>query len=179
MSITHKAYAFDWSAFERDELHGILLAALSCRDTAALCAYVNSNLEAIKDPYEGEPLGEDWQELLENRDVQEYGDFALTRFYDPAEDRGLGDSWRAIDLEFAEIDRAAFLGMPFGPVGAHFDPGRLGSYFQTPTQVLASRTQMRQCKLPGLKGRSRKSLEQFNEFLVECVEAGSGLYVTF
>ena len=34
--MSHKAYAFDWSAFARDELHSIILDALSSGDTSRL-----------------------------------------------------------------------------------------------------------------------------------------------
>jgi len=36
VSMSHKAYAFDWSAFARDELHSIILDALSSGDTSRL-----------------------------------------------------------------------------------------------------------------------------------------------
>jgi len=40
VSMLHKAYAFDWSAFARDELHNILLDALSSGDERGLIRYI-------------------------------------------------------------------------------------------------------------------------------------------
>jgi hypothetical protein len=179
MSMSHKAYAFDWLAFEGNELHGILLAAFSSGDPAGLIRYIEAYRGDLKDPYEGDSLDEDWRDMLEKRDVHEYADFALTRFYDPAEDCGLGDQWRAIDDRLPEADQVALLGTPFGPPGAYFDPGRLGSYFQTPKQVAQSLACLRRLKLPDLEEYQRESLERFADLLAECKEAGRGLYITF
>jgi hypothetical protein len=63
--------------------------------------------------------------------------------------------------------------------GEYFDPGREGSYFQTPSQVSESLSRVRKFHLPGLEDYRRKSLERFTELLKECVESRSGLYVTF
>ena len=109
MSMSHKAYAFDWSAFARDELHGILLDALSSGDTNGLIRYIEANQDHLKDLYEGGPLS-DWKNVLENFDVHEFGDFALTRFYDPEKDSGLEKDWLAIDEHLPEADRAVLLG---------------------------------------------------------------------
>lgn len=179
MSMSHKAYAFDWLAFEHDELHGLLLAALTSGDIAGLIRYIEAHRDDLKDPYEGDPLNEDWGNMLENRDVHEYGDFALTRFYDPAEDCGIWDQWRTIDRLLPEADRATLLGTPLGLPGAYFDPGRLGSYFQTPKLVARSLARVQRFKLPDLEDYQRESLERFAELLEQCKEAGSGLYVTF
>jgi hypothetical protein len=179
MSMSHKAYAFDRSAFERDKLHGLLPGALSADDPAELARYIEAHRTELKDPYEGAPLPEDWQDMLGNRDVQEYGDFALTRFYDPAEDWGVGDAWMAIDRRLPEADQAALLGSPFGPLGAYFDPGCLGSYFQTPPQVVASLDRVRRSPWPDLEDDPRESLKRFEALLARCTESGSGLYITF
>jgi len=179
MPMSHKAYAFNWRVFERDELPGLLSRALETRDTAGLLAYVERNRQALKDPYEGNALAENWQDLLENQDVHEYGDFALTRFYDPAADRGLGYSWNKIDGVLPEPDRPALLATPLGPPRNRFDPGRYGSYFQAPERVAESLALVRGVDLRGLEELDRRSLEQFKGLLEECVAAGLGLYVTF
>jgi len=126
VSMPHKAYAFDWSAFASDGLHSVLLDALSSGVTRGLIRYIEANLDHLKDRYEGAPLSDNWQDMLENRDVHELGDIALTRFYDPAEDRGIGDDWRDIDEQLSEAGQAALLGTPFGSSRAYFDPGRQG-----------------------------------------------------
>ena len=179
MPMSHKAYAFDWRAFERDELPGLLSRALETGDTAGLVAYVERNRQALKDPYEGDPLAEDWQGQLGNRDVHEYGDYALTRFYDPNADCGLAYCWNEIDDALPEEDREVLLGSPFGPSHNRFDPGRYGSYFQTPQQVAGSLARVRGFDLPWLDEHDRGFVRRFVRLLEECVAAGQGLYATF
>jgi hypothetical protein len=178
VSMSHKAYAFDWSAFARDELHSILLDALSSGDTNGLIRYIEANQDHLKNHYEGGPLS-NWRDMLENFDVQEFGDFALTRFYDPEKDSGLGNDWLAIDEHLSEADRAVLLGTPFGSSSAYFDPGLQGSYFQTPREVVRSFARVQRIGLSDLEDYRRQSLERFKELLEECAVAGSGLYVTF
>ena len=101
--------------------------ALAANDSAELEEFIDRYRAELKDPYEGKPLPEDWRETLGNRDVQEYGDFALTRFYDPNADCGLGCCWNEIDDALPEEDREVLLGLPFGPRHNRFDPGRYGS----------------------------------------------------
>ena len=115
MSMKHKAYAFDWSAFARDKLHDILLDALSSGDERGLIRYIDANRDYIKDPYEGGPLSDDWKDSLGNYDVHEFGDFALTRFYDPMENYGIDHYWLDLDFEhLPEEGQAALLGTPLG-----------------------------------------------------------------
>jgi len=171
--MSHKAYAFDWRAFEADGLYALLLAALQSGDAGRIKRYIDAHYDDLRDPYEGEPLDTKWEALLENRDVHEYGDFALTRFYDPLDDRGLADDWSAIDGELCESDRAAMLGLPIGPSGREFDPGRQGSYFQTPQRVVDSLL-----RVEGVVAKMPK-LRPFAELLRACVESGRGVYVTF
>ncbi len=121
----HKAYAFDYAGFQR-RLAPILYAALETGDAGPLRAFIEANRAELTDPYEGEPLEE-----LPDGDVHELGDFALTAFYDPACDIGLADDWE-------EAGDAA-LGVPFGPPSNLFDPGRMGSYFQSPELVERNR----------------------------------------
>lgn len=52
-----------------------------------------------------------------------------------------------------------------------FDPGRMGSYFQTSEQVLESLAIVRELEIP--------SIEPFQELLEECSQQGLGIYVTF
>jgi hypothetical protein len=177
--MSHKAYAFDWWAFEGGELPELLSRALETNDTSGLLAYVERNRHVLKDPYGGDPLDDDWQALLENRDVHEFGDFALTRFYDPAADRGLGYSWNEIDDALAEEGRWALLGCSLGPAHNRLDPGRYGSYFQTPQRVAESLALVRGFDLPRLDGNDKGFLERFEGLLEECLNAGLGLYVTF
>jgi hypothetical protein len=126
----HKAYALDWSRFESDLLP-LLLDALASDDPDTLEVYIDRHLHELSDPYEGQPLSADWRESLENRDVQEYGDYALTRFYDPGDCWGIGYEWARLSDQLPELAANAILGFPVGPAEHLFDPGRYGSYFQT------------------------------------------------
>ena len=181
MSMIHKAYAFDWSAFARDELHDILLDALSSGDTNGLIRYIEANRHRLKDRYEGGPLSDNWnwKNELENFDVQEFADFALTRFYDPMEDYGLEYDYVDLAKHLPEANLTALLGTPFGPPGAYFDPGRQGSYFQTPQEVVRSLARVQRIDLSNIDEDQRESWPQFEKLLEECAKAGSGLYVTF
>jgi len=179
VSMSHKAYAFDWSAFVRDELHNILLDALSSGNERGLIRYIEANRDYIKDPDRGGPLSGDWKDRLGNYDVHEYGDFALTRFYDPMEDSGLGNEWLAIDEHLSETDQAVLLGTPFGSPRAYFDPGRQGSYFQTPPEVVRSLARVQRIDLSNMDEDQRESWPQFKKLLEECAEACIGLYITF
>ena len=181
MSMIHKAYAFDWSAFARDELHDILLDALASGDTNGLIRYIEANRHHLKDQDEGGPLPDNWnwKNELENFDVQEFGDLALTRFYDPMEDYGLVYDYLDLAEHLPEADLTALLGTPFGPHGAYFDPGRQGSYFQTPQEVVKSLARVQRIDLWYMDEDRRKSWPKFRKLLEECAKAGSGLYVTF
>jgi hypothetical protein len=147
MSMSHKAYSFDWYGFERDPLHEIALAALKTGRLDSLIGYIDLHYQTLTDPYEGRPLPYAWQEMLQNHCVHELIDFALTGFYDPADDQGIGESWLEIERQLPDADRAALLGYPFGQPGNHFDPGRQGSYFQTPDQAHESRRHLERARV--------------------------------
>jgi hypothetical protein len=166
----HKAYAFDWSRFEL-ELHPLLLEALTASDTAELEAFIDQHLPELKDPYEGEPLPADWRDTLENRDVHEYGDYALTRYYDPTDCWDIGYGWARLSEELPEAAANAMLGFAIGPAEKLFDPGRYGSYFQTPQRARES--------LKALQTYAYPDLARYLELLEQCVAEQRGVYVTF
>ena len=170
MTIEHKAYAFDWSRFEF-ELHPLLMEALTSNSTVALEEYIDQHMAELTDPYEGQPLSPDWRDNLENRDVHEYGDYALTRYYDPADCWGVGCEWARLSDELPEPAADAMLGFPVGPADKLFDPGRYGSYFQTPQGVRES--------LAALWPHACLDLARFLELLERCVAFQRGVYVTF
>jgi hypothetical protein len=63
------------------------------------------------------------------------------------------------------------LGKPLGSAGVVFDPGRVGSYFQSPEFVRQSVRLLQRCPQSELRG--------FHELLSRAAVAGRGLYVTF
>src|SRR4051794_21853672 len=129
MSMSHKAFVFDWGAFHK-ELAPFLIEALENGDPTRLVEFGDRHRHSLRDPYEGECLGEKWSERLEVGDVQEVADFVLTRYYDATEDRGLSQAWLELESLLDAEQRLALLGRPFGPEEMLFDPGRMGSYFQ-------------------------------------------------
>jgi hypothetical protein len=170
--MSHKAYAFDWRRFRDDALYQALLASLRSGDPAPVAQYIQLHRDEIRDPYAGQPLAPDWQATLSNADVHEYGDFALTRFYDPAADQGIAESWSAVESALPNDDRAALLGFALGEPGHEFDPGRQGSYFQTHEQAIASLRRVERFQRPD-------EVAPYATLLRTCVAAGLGTYVTF
>jgi hypothetical protein len=170
MAMDHKAYAFNWSGFV-GELLELLSSSLETGDPSGLLWYIDANRSYLRDPYEGDPLVEDWRDQLESGDVQELGDLALTRFYDPSESCGLSDGWLLLNEQLPKAAQSALLGRTVGAVDALFDPGRMGSYFQTPEDVRES--------LDVLAIVERTEVAEYCQLLESCRVAGLGLYVTF
>jgi hypothetical protein len=172
MAMDHKAFVFRYAEFNRD-LKPLLVAALVSRDPQQLVAFIDADRPSFRDPYEGETLPANWQALLETKDVDEFGDFVLTKYYDPREDIGLGRDWQEIQqaLEDAFGMSGGILGQPLG-VGEHiFDPGKMGSYFQSHEDVLRHMAQLKSAHGP--------YLQRAQELLRQAADQGEGLYVTF
>ena len=171
MSMQHKAFRFDWESFNRnlrEHLHDALLTGSATQ----LVMFINSAIGEFSDPYEGEPLTADWMFLLNDADdVHEVGDYALTRFYDPTEDAGIGDAWIAIDDSLNALQRNALLGRSIGPATNPFDPGKMGSYVQSPDDVAHSQSL--------IQGLNDGRLATFADLLDRCVSTGCGVYITF
>ncbi len=174
MSMEHKAFVFDFNGFDA-ELRPTLEDALLRQDPTALVAFISEHAASLADPYEGEPLAHDWKQVLERADVQEYGDFALTKFYRPAEDVGLGQGWEeAQRLLLDRTGRAmAVLGRSVGSPTAVFDPGRMGAYFQSEEDV---RTHL--AEVGGIT-EDRPVLSRLRRMLEAAAQKKRGLYVTF
>jgi hypothetical protein len=175
----HKAFVFDHVAF-RVQFGDILWHVLATDDLKPLIGFVRAHEGELTDPYEGAPLESDWEDRLEARDVQEYGDYALTKFYDPGNNIGLSHDWWAIN-ELLERElpggASAALGEPFGPSHNLFDPGRMGAYFQSPDQVA------RNLRLVDDLGRQKPdlttTLSRLRRMLKRAADTQKGLYVTF
>ena len=170
MSFDHKAFQFDWKSF-LSELAPPMKQALAQDDAEPLRRFVETNRSQCSSPYDGEPLGADWQALLEASDVQEFADFALTKYYKPNDNFGIGGIWLELTDSLDPRQKHALLGQPFGLSNALFDPGRQGSYFQTPEEVTQS--------LLDLSRSVKADIEVFHKHLVSVAANGNGLYVTF
>ncbi len=173
----HKAFLFDYDSFER-ELRGILEDALRSGDNSGLVAFINANLGDLRDPYEGEPLGADWVAMIETQDPHQYGDFALTKYYNPTADIGLGVAWESLQELIASdplLTESPVLGSTIGPKNNLFDPGKMGSYFQNAQQVRQSLRYV----LGLAKKEQVKDLDRAIQMLQEAADASTGLYITF
>lgn len=178
MTMLHRAYAFAHAAFIA-ELAPVLEAALSSGDGAGLQRFIDQNLEALTDPYEGEPLPKDWRESLESGDPQELGDFALTKYYDGDLDMGLDLDWLAVkdELTNAGEGEQLLLGTPFGPASRRFDPGRQGSYFQSEADVARAHATVQ--RLVEENPERAEALAPLVGLLSQAARQRQGLYVTF
>ena len=176
MSLNHNAFVFAHAAFEA-ELRPTLDRALETSDVQLLASWIEANRSALCDPYEGEELPADWESLLTAQDVQEYADFALTKYYDPSDSIGLDEDWAEVEAELARLGLSLDIiqGSPFGPAVARFDPARSGAYLQSPATVRAHLQQVEAALLepPAEPG----SLELARDLLAAAVS--QGLYVTF
>ncbi len=170
MSMCHKAYALDYEAFAA-ELAPVLYRALETGHHDELAALIDANQSRLTLPWDGDPIPADWRSVLEQGHDHELGDLALTKYYDPAEDHGVQEHWLSIDEALPEMLRASLLGAPFGPKGNLFDPGRMGSYFQSAAMAAQSRQL--------LLGRTEPETEPFRDLLEHVVQSNQGVYVTF
>jgi len=173
MSFDHRAFAFEWNAFQR-ELVLLLAKALTGDDAKGLERFVDENLGACSNPNDGEALGVDWRNTLGAGDVQEIADIALTKFYDPSADGGLHELWSSVEEKLEPRARRALLGSPFEVRGVCFDPGKMGAYFQSPDEVTVSLATLRELDLS-----EGVELDEFAAFLATVAAESKGLYVTF
>jgi hypothetical protein len=170
MSMSHKAFVFDWEAFH-SELAPLLAASLEDGDLDRLLQFGDRHRHFLRDPYEGERLGENWASTLGVGDTQEVAEFVLTRYYDPTEDGGLGEAWQEIDAHLDAEQRLALLGQPFGSEESPFDPGKMGSYFQDCDTARKSLELLRRMDIP--------EFSRFLSLLEQALSSSKGLYVTF
>lgn len=168
--MSHKAFAFDWQRFDAD-LAPLLRSALSTNDGAALVEFIHRERLNLTDPYQGEPLSIDWDSTLENGNVQELGDFAITRYYNVIQDAGIGELWIAVSDALSEDGANSLLGVPLCDGERYFDPGSQGAYFQSPQMVRQSYSILR--------GNRSSELASFVALLRRCVSKDIGVYVTF
>lgn len=174
--MVHKAFALDWDGFDR-LLRPVLVRALVTDDSAELIGFVETHRERLCDPDEHTPLPTDWRVGADLGDVQRLGELALTRFYDPAADDGLWYGWLPhFDALPPPVQRAT-LGETVRGGDRLFDPGRLGSYFQSPFQVLESADLLGASQLN--VGEDAGDFNRFALLLDRCAADGFGLYVTF
>jgi hypothetical protein len=176
MSFDHKAFLLDERRF-RAELAPALERALA-GDRGPIVAFLDAHAGELRDPYDGEPVGDGFREAIAEADADALGDLALTCFYDPSDDLGLGPAWPAIEARLADagLDPAAFLGERFGAADARFDPGQMGSFFQSEADVARNLRALR--AVLGARDDLDEALADLEELLATAADEGAGLYVT-
>ncbi|SDT59554.1 hypothetical protein SAMN04490182_5661 [Pseudomonas cedrina] len=180
MSYEHKAFIFDIDGFGR-ELKPLLERCLLSGEVDQLRDFIISNKRSLVDPYEGVALDDSWEDMIEINDVHQYGDFALTKYYSPADDRGLGSWWSIIQELLSDKDKLSsspFLGVPIGSEDVFFDPGKMGSYFQSENEVGVSLSKVLEIeeKVPY---DALEVLREFKRMLEQAIDENKGVYVTF
>lgn len=181
MSMEHKAFIFDYKAFV-EQLSTILKNALLTGKNEALLNFINRNRDSLKDPYDGQALDFSWETMVEPKDAHQYGDFGLTKFYNPINNIGLGSDWQNIEKLLrnelgANLSFIVVLGQPFGTASHYFDPGKMGSYFQSIEQVKKNIYLLQ--NLVYQNPKLANELEELLKIFQQAVQAGKGLYITF
>ncbi|WP_438347720.1 hypothetical protein ACP8HI_18885 [Paenibacillus sp. FA6] len=87
MAMEHKAYLFDTDAFS-EELREIIITSGATMDTDSLKAFIIKNIGKARSVYTSELLNNEWEREIENGNVQELADFAMTCYYSPEEELG-------------------------------------------------------------------------------------------
>ncbi|WP_146259908.1 hypothetical protein [Pseudomonas sp. URMO17WK12:I2] len=180
MSLEHKAFVFDFYRF-RGELKPILESSLRSGDTHSLFEFIVANKDILVDPYQGEALDESWEDMIEERDAHQYGDFALTKYYSPLEDQGLGVEWEGLQElmpHSANVSFSPFLGAPIVVGEEIFDPGKMGAYFQSESEVVESLSVLTAFESVVPKNYI-DGFVRFKCLLERAIDEGRGIYITF
>lgn len=166
MSKPHLAFVFDEAAFRRD-----LAPLLDRHEDVALESFINDHRARLRDPETGEALGLSWREKSENEGFARRAALALTAFYDPTANIGLGSA--AEKLRFSLMD--------LYPEGRVFVGGGLlgvpEGYFQSAGYVAASVV-----ILERLRAEHRLKADIIDPVLAMlqmAASAGHGLYLIF
>lgn len=159
----HKAFHFEWGLFEKEFLP-FLSPALKTENPNKIIDFIESSLNHISDPYNGNPLTHNWKDELASLSIQHIADYALTKYYSVNDDFGLGDSWVKLSDSLLQVELDAFLGNSL----KGFDPGCYGSYFQSPEQIKIS--------IDILSKSENRTVKSYVESLSK---VSNGLYVTF
>lgn len=176
----HKAYIFDFKEFSK-ELKPILEASLQSGNVDQLRAFILSNKSFLSDPYEGEALEDDWEDMIKDRDVHQFGGFAATKYYSPTQDGGMSYDWESIENIVPpglETMFSPLLGVPLGLADEYFDPGKMGSYFQDSAQVKDSLRIIDKIE-SFVSENLKETLSGFRKLLEQAAGEDKGLYVTF
>ncbi|MFB9235271.1 hypothetical protein ACFFWC_06925 [Plantactinospora siamensis] len=180
METEHRAFSFDFDGFMAN-LAPVLQRSLETGDAGALTRFIEANLDRLRSPYPGIAVPTPWPAMFEDEPaVHDLGDFALTRYYRPNDDLGLGSGWAevynvAADEVETDTDELIF-GAWFGPEHNRFNPGRIGSF------IRLWETVRRQREITAARIRSgaySDAVVALDRMLSAAGEQKQGLYVTF
>jgi hypothetical protein len=172
MSMEHKAFVFDYGRFQA-ELAPILFRALENDSMDDLIVFIRQHQAEIRTPDEGDPLEAGWEKRFVEEGLDRVGAVALTRYYDPLKDIGLDYDWQELGRLFPDDNEV--LGVPFGPPLHLFDPGKMGSWFQSPEMVRKHEVLARDVAARLPQSDLRRCIAMFQK----AREKAGGLYVTF
>ncbi|WP_025699913.1 hypothetical protein [Paenibacillus durus] len=133
MGMEHKAYLFDTDNFNK-ELSNIIITSGATNDVDSLMVFIVEKIGTVRSVYTGELLNKEWEKELENGEVQELADFAMTCYYSPEKELGLSYAWDAL-LEALNMMSTKFhpdyyiLGRPLESELFKLDPGGMGLGF--------------------------------------------------
>lgn len=180
METQHQAFPFDHEGF-LGGLAPILSRALASGDTEGLVGFIEDNLDQLRSPYPGNTVPTPWRAMFEGElDVSELGDFALTRYYDPSDDVGVGSGWEEVyNLAAAEVEADTdelIFGAWFGPADNRFNPGRVGSFIR-PWETVRRQRQAIAARISS--GAYSDAILALDRMLAAADERKQGLYVTF
>ena len=179
MTLDHKAFIFDYDAFIK-ELADILENALVKNKIHELIAFIENNLSYLKHPDEGEYLDYSWKEIIETEDTSEYGDIAITKYYNPDDNIGLSYKWMQLDdllLQELNLEISPLLGTVFGSSEVYFNPGKQGSYFQSPEKVRENFELIN--SLSNEKLHKLSDIDILKNMFLDALVLRKGLYITF
>lgn len=181
MSMEHKAFVFDFEAFVQQLSNTLEKASLN-NTNKNIISFINNNIVLLKHPDEGGAIDDYWEEILEEiKDVHNYGDIAITKFYDPDKDIGLGYDWQDIEnilsCELLVDPGDIILGQKFGPIDNRFNPGRISSSFQSLEQVKLNMQLLQ--NLVEQKPKLSIALADLLSMLQKAIDSQTGLYITF
>ncbi|BAY82811.1 hypothetical protein NIES267_22950 [Calothrix parasitica NIES-267] len=179
MTIEHKAFIFNYDAFIK-ELADILENALAKNESCELLIFIENNLSYLKHPDEGRTLDFSWKEIIETGDVDEYADIAMTKYYNPDDDIGMGYDWMQLDdllLQELNIEISPLLGTVFSSSEHYFNPGKQGSYFQSPEKVRQNFELLN--SLSNEKLHKSSDIDILKNMLLDALVLQKGLYITF
>jgi hypothetical protein len=176
--MTYHGFLFDYNAFER-ELKPLLEKALKSGKTAALEKFIDKHHASLTSVMTGEKLTASWREEFEEATATEYGEVALSKYFDEEEDNLVMGKWHRFVAAFEKVggEEGIALGETIGPADKPFDPTSQGCYFQSPKQVEEN------LKALGLwhevEGPLPKELKELREMFQTIHKEGKGLYVKF